>query len=441
MACAHSSIAKTSNKVGLLGAFLIIVGFVIGASIYVLPGELFHIAGPAMAASVLLAAAPAALSCITAAQVSAAFPVDAANIYMTKRVLSPFWAALTAWAFIGSSVAALPLISFGFADYMIALHGDLSEHRLEIALSVIAFFALINLFGAKSAAGAQTIMVLTLLAVIALFIATSTPQISFENFTPFAPHGVQGVFVAVVPAFFAFLGFSLIVEISGEVNSPQHTIPRALLMAFLLITVIYMMVIVTVAGVLPAEELLSTRSPLAVTAALSGPNWVAIVVSMSALLATATTINAIVLLASRDAAAFVRLIAAPTSDKTELEPSQRRLAVILIGVAGMGSCLASEFIGSHAVATVLAFLIAKSIICLAVMKLPTYMGDKFSNLEFHIRKPALVAVCWSMLAITGLFMALSAKGNAPAITALAIFMVLGAVLYSIGRMLPRRNAN
>ncbi len=439
MARAHSSIESTSNKVGLLGAFLIIVGFVIGASVYVLPGNLFRIAGPAMAASVLLAAVPAALSCITAAQVSAAFPVDAANIHMVKRVLSPFWAALTAWAFVGSSVAALPLISFGFADYLIALYGDIAEHRLKIAFTVIAFFTIINLFGAKSAASAQTIMVLTLLSVIALFITTSTPQISFENFSPFAPHGVQAVFVAVVPAFFAFLGFSLIVEISGEVKSPQHTIPRALLMAFLLITAIYMIVIITVAGVLPAEELRSTRSALAATATPAAPKWVAFVVSMSALLATATTINAIILLASRDAAGFVWLIAAPKSDKTELEPSQRRFAVIVIGVAGMACCLASEVIGSYAVATVLAFLIAKSIICLAVMKLPAYLGDKYADLEFHIPKPVLLAVCCSMLAITGVFIALSAQGNAPAITALLIFMSIGITLYSTGRLLLTKN--
>jgi APA family basic amino acid/polyamine antiporter len=429
-----------AGKIGLLETFLIIAGFVIGASIYVMPGELYRLAGPAMALSIILAAIPAALSCIIAAQVGAAFPVDAANINMVRRLLSPTWAAIMGWSFLGCFVAAMPLVAFGFAEYLVSLNNAFAPYRTGIAISVIGLFSAVNLSGAKLAARAQTVMVMALLAVLVVFVWIAAPDVSMDHFIPFNSQGMGGILLATVPAFFAFLGFSLIVEISGEIRSPGRTIPRALAFAFTSITALYIVVAVCVTGTLSGDTLAASNAALADAAAQVAPRWTVLVVIFSALLATATTINAAILLASRETAGFIRLIQGPASDHAAIDPGLRRLAVLGTGIAGMVCCLAPEAISSYAIATVLAFLVGKSVVCLAAARLPQALGVEFEKLAFHIPPSRLETACWCLLAITAIFVVVSAQGNLPAVIALGAYLACGIIVFCAGRAYVRRRA-
>ena len=429
----QGSNASEAGKIGLLETFLIIAGFVIGASIYVMPGELYRLAGPAMALSIILAAIPAALSCIIAAQVGAAFPVDAANITMVRKLLSPTWAAIMGWSFVGCFVAAMPLVAFGFAEYLVSLNSALSPYRTGIAISIIGLFSVVNLSGAKLAARAQTVMVMALLAVLAVFVWMAAPNVSTDHFVPFSPDGMGGVLRATVPAFFAFLGFSLIVEISGEIRTPGRTIPRALAFSFTSITALYIVVAICVTGTLSGHALAASNAALADAAAQVAPQWVVLVVIFSALLATATTINAAILLASRETAGFMRLIQNPATDHAEIDPVLRRRAVVGTGAAGMVCCLAPDAISSYAIATVLAFLLGKSVVCLGAARLPDFLGTEFEKLAFHIRPSRLKAACWCLLTITAIFIVVSVQGNLPAVIALGVYLAFGIVIFFSGR--------
>ncbi|MCG8503535.1 MAG: APC family permease [Sphingomonadales bacterium] len=421
------------KKLGLFGAFAVVLGFVVGASIFVLPGGLYSIAGPAMLLSFAIAAIPAALSCVIAAQVGSAFPTDAANIVMVRRVLSPFWGAATAWSFVGSSIAALPLIAYGFADYLAAIYAPLAPHRSVVALSVIALFTCVNVVGAKLAATFQTLMVICLLAALLLFIIKGAPSISFDYFSPFAPNGLRGVAFAVVPAFFAYLGFSLIVEIAGEVAKPERTIPLALGLSFGVITLLYLIVAATIIGVLPAEDLSSSGSAIAAAAAKAAPGWPATFITAGALLATATTINAIILLASRDAAAFLASAQGMQLTGSELTPAQRLTAVLVVGLAGLASAFAAAAIASYAIATVIGFLIAKSIICAAALRLPAYFGPAYRDLAFKLDQSKLRFVSWALLIVTMVFIVMSLLGEPGATIAILLYMALGTAIFGAGQ--------
>ena len=113
------------------------------------------------------------------------------------------------------------------------------------------------------------------------------------------PFGFSGVVAAASLIFFAFIGFESIVRLSEETKNPTKNIPKALLLAIAISTIIYILVALTSVSVMGYEALAASSAPLAdVAATIFGPQAFTII-SVIALFATANTILLILLGTSR----------------------------------------------------------------------------------------------------------------------------------------------
>ena len=88
---------RLDRKIGLWGAVFLLIGNIVGASIFILPGQLAGLAGPGVVIAYLIAAVPAVINCLIAAQVGAIFPVSAAGYVFSSVVLHPFLGFLKEW--------------------------------------------------------------------------------------------------------------------------------------------------------------------------------------------------------------------------------------------------------------------------------------------------------------------------------------------------------
>ena len=70
---------RLERKVGLAGAVFLMVGNVVGASIFILPGTLAGIAGPAIFIAYLIAIIPPFFNTLVAAQLASILPDSAAH--------------------------------------------------------------------------------------------------------------------------------------------------------------------------------------------------------------------------------------------------------------------------------------------------------------------------------------------------------------------------
>ena len=95
--------AEMRRSVGVAGVVVTLVGFVIGVSIFILPGALAATAGPAVVLSYFVAGLIALFSCVVAAQIGAVLPTSGASFVATSRLLSPFLGFATIWLIIGGS--------------------------------------------------------------------------------------------------------------------------------------------------------------------------------------------------------------------------------------------------------------------------------------------------------------------------------------------------
>ena len=145
------------RTIGLAGTVSTLIGYVIGASIFILPGELAASSGPAIALSYLLAAVPAVFCCFVSAQIGSVFPVSGANYVAVSRVISPFAGFLMVWVLMAALIVGVPLVAYGFADYLAFFLPALN--RTLVAAAAVVFFVCINIRGTRVSVWSQSAMV------------------------------------------------------------------------------------------------------------------------------------------------------------------------------------------------------------------------------------------------------------------------------------------
>lgn len=138
--------------------------------------------------------------------------------------------------------------------------------------------------GIKESRNASNIMVILKVGVVLLVIIAGAFYVKPENWTPFAPNGMNGVLNGVAAVFFAYIGFDSISTTAEECKDPQRDMPRAMIYTLLICTVLYILIALVLTGMVSYKELL-VDDPLAFVFELVNLDFMAGVVSVSAVIA------------------------------------------------------------------------------------------------------------------------------------------------------------
>jgi len=97
-----------------------------------------------------------------------------------------------------------------------------------------------------------------------------------SNFSPpggFAPDGVKGVLNAISASgiVFALLGFEQADQLAAEAKNPQRDLPRAIIAAMIIGTIIYLMLQIVFIGAMPASQLTHGFAGIKNTNIINGP--------------------------------------------------------------------------------------------------------------------------------------------------------------------------
>lgn len=277
------------------------VGIVIGAGIYVLIGVAARDAGAGLWVSFLLAALLAGLTGLSYAELAGMFPAAGAEFEFARRAFGSFAGFVAGWAMIAGNVVAAAAVAVGFAHYFreyVPLPTGL------IAVGLLTVLTGIVMSGVQRSIWLSTLLVAFQIGGLVIVIAAGTPHIGDHALLEGATLG--GVLSGTALVFFAFIGFDEVVTLSEETRDPARVIPRALLLALAISTVLYVAVGVTAVSLVGAEALAGSDRPLALVLE-HDLGWVAgAVVSFIAMAATTNTSLLVLTAASRLAYAMAR---------------------------------------------------------------------------------------------------------------------------------------
>lgn len=260
------------------------LGTILGAGIYVLVGKISGIAGLYAPIAFLIAAAVAALSGFSYAELSSRYPhAGGEAIYIQQglgiRALSTLVGLLVAAAGLVSAAT----IAHGFVGYL-AVFVELPAPLVIVAV-VLALGGL-AIWGILESAWAAAIATIVEIAGLVLVIAVAAPSLEtlpvrWPELLPPADAGVwSGIMLGAFLAFYAFIGFEDMANVAEEVRDPTRNLPRAILLALALATALYLLVTLVAVLSLPPEQLAASAAPLALifeTATGHPPTLIAVI--------------------------------------------------------------------------------------------------------------------------------------------------------------------
>jgi len=159
---------------------------------------------------------------------------------------------------------------------------------LPAGLITLAITALVYI-GIKESKNASNLLVALKLVVVAVVILVGAFYVQPENWSPFAPNGIGGVLKGVSAVFFAYIGFDAISTTAEECKNPQRDLPRAMIYALIICTVLYVIITLVLTGMVNYKEL-AVGDPLAYVFNKVGMEWLGSIVAVSAVFAMASVL-------------------------------------------------------------------------------------------------------------------------------------------------------
>jgi amino acid transporter len=136
---------------------------------------------------------------------------------------------------------------------------------------------------------ASNVFVLIKLIILLLVIGIGAFLVQPENWHPFAPNGFAGMMKGISGVFFAYIGFDAISTTAEECRDPRRDLPRAMMYALVITTVLYIAISLILTGMVHYSEL-GVGDPLAFVfqkyhlTRLSGVIAVGAIIAMSGVL-------------------------------------------------------------------------------------------------------------------------------------------------------------
>lgn len=157
------------------------------------------------------------------------------------------------------------------------------------ALFIIVLITWLVYRGIKESRNASNAMVVIKLAIILLVICIGAFYIDMNNWSPFAPNGLSGVLKGVSAVFFAYIGFDAISTTAEECENPQRDLPRGMMWAIIICTVLYIVIALVLTGIVSYDQL-GVGEPLAFVFKQIDMPKMTFIISISAVIAMASVL-------------------------------------------------------------------------------------------------------------------------------------------------------
>jgi amino acid transporter len=299
------------REVGLTSLMFISLGSIIGSGW--LLGALLaaQIAGPASLLSWILGGAIIALLALIHAELGSAYPMAGGTARFPHLVFGSIPGFTAGWAAWLQAVTIAPIEVEAALSYLNnkapgLVKGDmtLTGEGLLVSAALMLGFTALNILGVRWLAESNKITVLWKTAIPVLtVIMLLTVSFHGSNFTAgggFLPFGVHGIFAALPAGIvFAVQGFEQAIQMGGEAKNPARDMPRAVIGAMVIGTVIYLLLELAFIGALNPHDLVhgwagsivgkGNFGPYATIATGLGLGWLAALLYVDAFISPAGT--------------------------------------------------------------------------------------------------------------------------------------------------------
>jgi basic amino acid/polyamine antiporter, APA family len=293
------------RAIGLPSATALVVGTIIGSSIFVQASEITALV-PSVGGVILAWVAAGLLTLVGAlvcAELASAYPKTGGVYVFLRQIYSPslafLWGWATFWTMHSGIIAAIATVFARYAGQFVTL--DDTGTRL-VAIGAIVVLSGINYLGVAIGGRVQSAFTAVKVAAVVAIIAIGTLLSgTVEVANEWSLEGIRaGNFLLAVGAgLFAFGGWHMVTYTAEETVDPTRTIPRSLMIGVVVVTLCYIGLNAVYLRVLPIEKVIASQRIAAdAFAVLAGPQ-AASAISALVMFSAFGALNGIVLLGPR----------------------------------------------------------------------------------------------------------------------------------------------
>lgn len=283
------------RNIGLIALTLFGVGDILGAGVYGLIGKAAGEMGNAVWLAFLVSMIAAGLTGLSYASLGSRFPRAGGAAYVTLRAYrQPFLSYVVGLAVLASGLTSMATAARVFGGYLSGMMPAWPPLLIAIAFSVL--IASVVFRGIRESLIANGVCTLIEVSGLFLVIVVGLPYIGNVNYLDAtSATNLSGditlslALTGAVLTFYSFVGFEDMLNVAEEVKEPHRTLPRALLMALLIASAIYMTISLVAVSVLTPAVLGASTQPLVDVVAKAAPWFPASAFSFIALFAVANT--------------------------------------------------------------------------------------------------------------------------------------------------------
>ena len=289
--------ASSGKEIGFWRGWSIAVGCAIGSGVFMMP-TLLAPYGMLGLAGWLTAGAGSLLVVLSLSRLARRIPKLGGPYAYVRAGLGYFAGFLIAWTYWIACIAAVAGIAIAFVGYLGFFFPFITESSvISLLVALVLVWSLVAL-NMRSVDGSGTFQVATtllkilpLLVMIVMGFIHMEPEI-MPPLNPTELHPIALLATVTTLVMWSFTGIETAAVPADNMAEPDKLIPRILLASVLTILVIYFLVSVTIAMVVPADELLVSTAPFSLAASkMMGPIGGAFI-TIGALISTLGSLNA-----------------------------------------------------------------------------------------------------------------------------------------------------
>ncbi|MEO6597039.1 MAG: APC family permease [Planctomycetota bacterium] len=404
------------RELGTLESYAILIGILVGAGIFTVTSDAGAVAGPSVILGYIVLA-PVVMASATAYLVFLSTPLGLLPggevLHIARTFENRTLTFQSAWLKCVSYLGAAAYLADALALNLEALFGaDLGPvaHTM-LALSSLAFFWFVHTRSVRWFGRLQVAMCSVLAVALLVLIGPGLFAVEAKNLQPFFPAGWHGFANALPMLFFAYAGFESLAHSAGEVRDSRRRLPAVFVRGLVVTTGLFVAMSIVAFGVLPAHEVSATGVPMSRAAATYLPVGAREFVTIGAIMAIATSLNATLLVPARLAWSMAQLGQLPRA----FGRLHARRQIPVFGVTMSALLIALLVVSGQrhvalAIATV-ALMALYAIHSLALLALPTRNPQLYAQALTRVPRWLQVAAAWLSVASLTTVLGIQVEGD------------------------------
>jgi len=264
-------ISILQKKLSLFDVTNLVVGAIVGADIYVASAFGAQYLGVSSLFVWVIAGVIAMVIALCFAQCAAIVPRVGGPYAYAKEAWGPFAGFIVGWSLWFAELISLAVFPLAFTQYLMFFLPNLSwVFQTLTKVLFVAFLAITNIIGVKAAGRINDLLTIAKLAPLVFFAVAGiawivlNPSVASSNFSsPMAGFDIANFGTALVLIFWAYAGFEISTIPAGEIDKPEKTIPKAIILGISIVIVFYLTTNVVLFGVRNWSVLAIDKAPLA----------------------------------------------------------------------------------------------------------------------------------------------------------------------------------